>query len=101
MQISCEINGCRENTLVILSLTLSEKLLPPFREIMQCRLIIDHDLNGLQFIIENIPYNSILITLICTQIRFAVFIICIRSSGHKLIYADAADCNWQKPHSSQ
>ena len=45
MQVGCEVAGCREDTLVVLTLTLSVELLPPLSDIVELRLEVGDDLN--------------------------------------------------------
>ena len=54
VKISGQINGCGEQTPVVLTLAFAEKLLPPLGYIVEAWLIVCHDLYGLSLAQQDI-----------------------------------------------
>ena len=90
MQVSGEVTGRGEDTLMILPVTLTIELFPPFREVMQPRLIIDQNLDKLPPAVENVPGGCIPVSRILLEIRVLKLLITVPGTVHDLLNIDAA-----------
>ena len=98
VKIGGEIYTCREQTLLVLSFTLAEELLPPLRYVVYCGLIVCKNLNALALAEQNITKCCVLQCVILLKIILQSTFSSACSTGHQLIDVRTADCDGQQTY---
>ena len=102
VQVGSEIHACGENTFMVLTLTLTVELLPPFTHEVQLRLIVHHDFNLLASLIQTVTYGSILGCGILLESHTAsALLFHILSTGYQLLDVKSGNSDWEQTYRGQ
>ena len=101
MQIRRQIHSRRENSLLILALAFTIKLLPPLGNIMEAGLIVGHDLDLLSLPQQNIAHRRIHKRGILLIFRFQRLLSGRRGALHQPVDVRTAYRDRQKSYSRQ
>ena len=102
MQVGCEVNTGREDTLLVLTLRLAVELFPPLTEEVELRLIVDHDFNLLASLIESVTNSSILGGWVLLERNIlATLLLHVLSTLHQLLDVETGTGNGEQTYWSQ
>jgi len=89
MQVRRVVDAGREESPMILALTLAVELLPPFGHEMEAGLIVDQDLDRVAFAQQDVADHGVLIARILRQLGILVGIHRVLGAAHHLADVDA------------
>ena len=99
VEVGGKVNRSREDTLFVLTLTLSIELLPPFTEVVKLRLIVRHNLYLLTTLVNSVTSGSIDSSrIVLTRHIETTLLLHILSSLHKGSNIKSSHSDWQQTH---
>ena len=90
VQISGQVYGCREDAFLVLALALAVELFPPLRYIVQARLVVCQNLNGLALAQKDISHCRIFHGVVVLECILECSLSSCRRAFHQLVDVRAA-----------
>ena len=85
MQVGGEDDGCREDTLLILTLRLAVELLEPLVHQGESGLVADEDLGGLALVVEHVADRGVFIAIVLVQIGIGKLVLRVLRALHQRV----------------